>query len=116
MSEEWKASTAKYLKARNEAGTKAGDEYAARLAAMPPDNAAKEIYDMFALCFDEDLEGEIFGDLQLPHEAAGPIAEAIIRLRSQRGENLVSSFSINQLEALFGPATELRSEKKGEKS
>jgi hypothetical protein len=85
MSEEWKASTAKYLKARNEAGTKAGDEYAARLAAMPPDDAAKAICDMFGLCFDEDLAGEISGDLQLPYEAAEPIAEAIIRQRAQRG-------------------------------
>lgn len=107
--------TAKYLKARSEAGTPAGIEYAARLAAMPPDDAAKEIYDMFALCFDEDLEEEIFGDLQLPSGVA-EIAEAIIRLRTQRGENLVSNFSIDQLEAQFGPAAELRSEKKEEKS
>jgi hypothetical protein len=85
MSEEWKASTAKYLKARNEAGTKAGDEYAARLAAMPPDDAAKEIYEMFALCFDKDLAVDISEDLQLPYEAAKRIAEAIVRQRAQRG-------------------------------
>jgi hypothetical protein len=78
--DEWFSHTAKYLKARREAGTKAGNEYAARLAAMLPEDAAKEIYDMFALCFDEDLAEEIFYDLQLPSGAA-EIAEAIIRLR-----------------------------------
>jgi hypothetical protein len=95
--------TPKYLKARREAGTEAGIEYAARLTTMPPDAAAKEIHDMFALCFDEDLADDIACDLQLPFEAAKPIAEAIIRLRTQRNENLVSNLSTDQLEALFGP-------------
>ena len=64
---------------------KAGDEYAARLAAMPPDAAAEEIYQMFALCFDDDLAEDISCDLQLPYKAAERIAQAIIRRR--RGQS-----------------------------
>jgi hypothetical protein len=86
----WHAATAKYLKARREAATPTGIEYAARLAAMPPDDAARELYNMFALCFDEDLKEDTSCDLQLPYTVAAPIAEAIICLRTQRGEKLSS--------------------------
>jgi hypothetical protein len=59
---------------------------ATRLTAMPPDDAAKEIYRKFAQCLDEYLAEAIAHSLQLPVEAAKPIAEAIIRLRTQQGE------------------------------
>jgi hypothetical protein len=55
---------------RSAAGTPAGIEYANRRAARPPDEAAAEIFKMFALCASEDLAGDIAGDLQLPDEAA----------------------------------------------
>ena len=70
------------LTARREAGTPRGVEYANRLAAMPPDEAGDEIYDMFALCADEDLADEISGDLQLHPKAATRIAIAIVRKRA----------------------------------
>jgi hypothetical protein len=67
------------LNARRQAGSPDGIAYADRLAAMPPEEAAAKIDGMFALCAWEDLAGEIAGDLQLPHEAAEKIADAIIR-------------------------------------
>jgi len=70
------------LTARREAGTPCGIEYANRLEAMPPDEAADEIYDMFCLCADEDLGCEISCDLQLHPKAATQIAIAIERKRA----------------------------------
>jgi hypothetical protein len=70
------------LTARREAGTPCGIEYANRLEAMPPDEAADEIYDMFCLCADEDLGYEISCDLQLHPKAAAQIAIAIERKRA----------------------------------
>ena len=71
-----------YLQARREAGTPRGSEYAARLAAMPPDHAADEILDMFVLCADEDLATDIAIGLQIHPAAAERIAQAIMRKRS----------------------------------
>jgi hypothetical protein len=84
MTKDWDEATANYFDARRAAGTPAGIEYANRLAAMPPDEAAAEISRMFALCASEDLAGDIAGDLQLPDEVAKAIADAIIR---QRGDD-----------------------------
>ena len=75
------------LTARREAGTSRGVEYANRLEAMPPDQAADEIYDMFQLCADEDLDYEISCDLQLHPEAATQIAIAIVRKRAAESGN-----------------------------
>jgi len=58
-----------------------GGEYAVRLAAMPPDQAADEIFDMFALCVDADLAFNISLDLQIHPAAAERIAQAIVRKR-----------------------------------
>jgi hypothetical protein len=69
-----------YLDASRDVGTPRGDEYAARLAAMPPDEAADEIFDMFALCLDEDLPLEIY-NLVLNGPAADRIALAVCRKR-----------------------------------
>jgi hypothetical protein len=75
------------LTARREAGTPRGIEYANRLEAMPPDQAADEIYDMFELCADEDLDYEISCDLQLHPKAAKQIAIAIVRKRAAESGN-----------------------------
>ena len=48
---------------------------------MPPDQAADEIFDMFALCVDADLAFNISLDLQIHPAAAERIAQAIVRKR-----------------------------------
>lgn len=48
---------------------------------MPPDQAADEIFDMLALCADEDLAYDISLDLQIQPAAAQRIAQAIVRKR-----------------------------------
>jgi hypothetical protein len=73
-----------YLTARTEAGTSRGEEYALRLSAMPPAEAADEIADMFALCADEDLAVEIACDLQLDRATAELIAAEMRKLRWKR--------------------------------
>jgi hypothetical protein len=70
-----------YLTARRNAGTPRGDEYAQRLGAMPPADAADEIADMFQLCGDEDLAIDISEDLQLSRDKAEPIAAELRKMR-----------------------------------
>jgi hypothetical protein len=70
-----------YIKARDAAGTPQGIIFAERLAALSPQDAAKEIADMFRLCADEDLASDIACDLQLDMVASLRIAKAIIRQR-----------------------------------
>ena len=70
-----------YITARAEAGTPGGDEYAQRLEALPPADAADEIADMFQLCADEDLAIDISSDLQLSRDKAEPIAAELRKLR-----------------------------------
>ena len=70
-----------YITARAEAGTPIGDEYAQRLEAMLPADAADEIADMFQLCADEDLAIDISSDLQLSRDKAEPIAAELRKLR-----------------------------------
>ena len=68
-----------------------GRDQIARLAVMPQDDVAKEIYGRVARCLDEYLVDVIVRHLHLSAEAAEPIAQAIIRLRTQRGEPRVRS-------------------------
>jgi hypothetical protein len=70
-----------YPTARSEAGSPRGIEYANRLAAMSPAEAADELFDMFALCADEDLRYDIAQDLELNPTVARQIAAEIIRKR-----------------------------------
>jgi hypothetical protein len=70
-----------YLTARREAGSPRGIEYAKRLVAMSPADAADEIADMFALVVAEDLAEEIYWDLQLDLAAAKRIAQEIAKRR-----------------------------------
>jgi hypothetical protein len=69
-----------YITARAEASTHRGDEYAQRLEAMTPADAADEIADMFRLCADEDLAIDISRDLQLSDKAE-PIAAELHKMR-----------------------------------
>jgi hypothetical protein len=73
-----------YLDARAAAGTAKGIEYAKRLAALPPNEAADEISDMFVFCADEDLACDISCDLELDLAAAERIAVEIVRQRRGR--------------------------------
>jgi hypothetical protein len=81
----------KYLQAEAVQANRADIKYFARLAAMPPDDVAKEIYDRFAWYLDARLACAIGDQLRLSGEAAEPIAQAIISLRTQRGERRVMS-------------------------
>jgi hypothetical protein len=71
--------------------SRADIEYATRLIAMSPDDAAKEIDRRFAGCLDEYLAEMLIYHLRLSDEAAKPIAEAAIRLRTQRGTTKLKS-------------------------
>ena len=92
------------LTARREAGTPCGIEYANRLEAMPPDEAADEIYDMVCLCADEDLGYEISCDLQLHPKAAAQIAIAIERKRAAESTSSDDDQEAAALRRLTDPA------------
>jgi len=68
-----------YLTMRRDAGTPRGNEFARRLDAMSPQDAADELYDAVRLCADEDLVCEIRDDFRV--ENAELIAAAILRRR-----------------------------------
>jgi hypothetical protein len=86
------------LTARREAGTPRGIEYASRLAAMPPAEAATEIYDMFELAADEDVAGEMILDLQIHPHAAERIAVAVMRKRyAERGNGDLTGASDGEI-------------------
>ena len=68
---------------RREADTPQGCEFARRLETMPPDHAADELFDMYSLCWDDDLAEEITCELGVRFEAAKLTAAEIIRKRPQ---------------------------------
>jgi hypothetical protein len=92
-----KHSRAKAVQAR-----RAEIKYIARLATMPPDDVATEVYSKFAQCLDEELASAIGYLLRLSAEAAEPVAEAIIRLRTQRAERRVMSTQVMAYVAFSG--------------
>jgi hypothetical protein len=69
------------LTVRWQAGSPRGIEFANRLQAMAPEEAADELFDMFSLCAAEDLALQIAEDLQLKPATARRIAAEILSRR-----------------------------------
>jgi hypothetical protein len=86
-----------YLTARRQAGTPAGDAYAAKLSSMPPDEAAAELFKMFALSASEDVASDISNDLQLEPEVALKIADSVIRMRGEDPDRIKLIIALEDL-------------------
>jgi len=67
-----------YLRRRQATSTPEGEAYLARLAALPPAQAAAELAPLFRLAAPEDLAGELVSDLGMSRQTAENIAREII--------------------------------------